>query len=247
MRQTLEQESGIQRSPKTGAVSLRDMTWEDLDQVADEFERTWSQADSDGESLSRLESRHFVLRYLLTTSRARVACLDGRFMGVTLLGLAGQPILFPQAPAQLTQADAALSASDQGARTLERMQAWHRLEERVEDSIEVRSSAQAELKLFLVAAQARGHGVGGLLWRDMLAYLGQAGVKRFFLHTDSSCDVSYYDHIGMERAAARWSADHPEETDERSGFYEDIFVYAASVADQQARWGLRNQGGGGSK
>ncbi|RBP98959.1 GNAT family N-acetyltransferase [Bifidobacterium xylocopae] len=237
----------VQEARQGLSVGIRDMTWADVDRVVREFDRTWSQNDSDDPTIGSLDARHFVMHYLVGSTRARIAELDGRFMGVTLLGVAGRPVRFERSRGGLEDVDSRLAGSPEGARSLRKMESWHHLEDAVEDSAGVRDQAGAELKLFLVSADARGHGVGGALWRDMLDYLRGEGVERFFLHTDSSCDVSYYDHIGMERLAARWGADHPEEVDERDGFYEDIFIYAAPVAEQAARWGLDGTDGDGGR
>ncbi|BDR53406.1 N-acetyltransferase [Bombiscardovia nodaiensis] len=234
MSETILQE----HKQEAGQVTIRDMREEDIQQIVDEFNNTWSMKDSDGDDISALDAQHFVMHYLSGTTRGRVAQMGGRFMGVTLLSVDQEPLVVPDAASRLEAVDAQLKASAEGSKNLANMRVWHRLEEDVEAGIGINESAQAELKLFLVSSRARGHGVGGKLWRDMLAHLDERDVERFYLHTDSSCDVSFYDHIGMECLAARMGADHPEEADDRGGFYDDIFVYASPVSQQLDRWGL---------
>ncbi|BDR54283.1 hypothetical protein KIMH_03940 [Bombiscardovia apis] len=218
-------------------VTIRPMTWADVDQVVEEFNNTWSSKDSGEAQISLLNARHFVLRYLTETTNARVAELDGKFMGVALMRVQGQPLLFSQAQAELDMVDRRLSDSVLGRKNLRRITIWHGLEDGVEAQSKEADASQAELKLFVVSQAARGRGVGGKLWRDMLSQLDSKGVQRFFLHTDSACDVSYYDHIGMERVAARIAADQAESIQD-GNFYDDIFIYAAPLSQQLQRWGM---------
>ena len=55
-------------------------------------------------------------------------------------------------------------------------------------------------------------------------YFANCQVARFYLHTDSSCDVSFYDHKGLTCIAARYAADHPEDGTDM----DDIFIYAGT-------------------
>lgn len=56
----------------------------------------------------------------------------------------------------------------------------------------------------------------------MNRYFAGCGVEWYYLHTDSSCDVGFYDHHGMQRVLTRLAADHPEDGDE-----DDLYIYAA--------------------
>ncbi|MBW3081429.1 GNAT family N-acetyltransferase [Bifidobacterium saguinibicoloris] len=209
------------------AITYRPMEWDDLDVIADQFYLTWGVDEPGDPDIARMTSRHFVLHYLEPATRADIAQgTDGTFMGVTLSRVAGRPTLFPEVPAALARVDGELAATEEGAAALARTNAWHRMEERLEDRIGVNDRAPAELELFLVAAAARGHGVGGTLWRRMLAYFASEGVGRYYLHTDSSCDVGFYDHKGLERTAECYAKDHP---DEPAGNGEDIFIYEGPV------------------
>ena len=92
----------------------------------------------------------------------------------------------------------------------------------------------SEIELFLVAKSARGHGVGGSLWRQAMDYFANCQVARFYLHTDSSCDVSFYDHKGLDCIAHRTAS----ETVARLGgsadgevppLFDDMFIYRGKV------------------
>lgn len=61
------------------------------------------------------------------------------------------------------------------------------------------------VKLLIVSPEARGLGVGGMLFNAMRAYLRERDAIGFHLLTDDSCDVSFYDHNGLTQAMRRVS------------------------------------------
>lgn len=213
---------------ESSAVIYRPIRRNDIDAIVEQFYRTWGVGEPDGPGIARLTSRHFTLHYLEPATRGDIAeSPDGTFMGVTLTRVAGRPTLFDDTAEELARVDSELNATPEGAAALARTNAWHALERRMEGDIAIDERAEAELELFLVAPAARGHGVGGALWSRMLAYLASEGVERFYLHTDSSCDVGFYDHQGLKRVAERYAGNHP---DEPAGNGEDVFIYEGEVA-----------------
>ena len=64
-------------------------------------------------------------------------------------------------------------------------------------------SYAAEVTLFLVGPCMRGRGVGGRLFSRMMRSLRSCGVRDYFLYTDTTCDVGFYDRRGLTRVAAR--------------------------------------------
>ena len=64
-------------------------------------------------------------------------------------------------------------------------------------------SYAAEVTLFLVGPCMRGRGVGGRLFSRMMRSFRSCGVRDYFLYTDTSCDVGFYDRRGLTRVAAR--------------------------------------------
>ena len=214
--------------PTANGVIYRPLEWNDLDAIVEEFDNTWSETDSLGRDLSQRLSRHFTLHYLEPATRGEVAVDEnsGSFMGVTLSRVVGQPVLFDQASQALAQLDEQLGSTDAGKRALNMANGWHDLEHRMENTLGINARTQAELELFLVARGARGRGVGGALWRRLLASFVNQGVERYYLHTDSGCDVSFYDHHGLNRVAERFAKDHPDEPVPDDV---DLFIYAGEV------------------
>lgn len=215
-------------APGASGITYRRMTWSDVDAVVKEFDDTWGDwSSAAGTPSSIMLSRHFVLHYLEPATGATIAERDGRFMGVLIVRVPGRPILFPQAKQALADTDQALAADKaHGAAALRETLQWHALETDLERDTHVNDTTQAEIELFLVAGAARGHGVGGTLWRGAMRDFAGLGVRRYYLHTDSSCDVSFYDHQGLDCEIAWYAADHPQYGDDM----DDIFIYSGEVA-----------------
>lgn len=230
--------------------SIRPMIWGDMPDLVKEFDRTWKVKEDKEGRISQLSAEHFVLDYLTQTTRARIACVGGRFMGVTLLREGRGPLSFPKAQACLDSVDATLHSTPLGRKTLASARHWQATEVCLEEETGLATPPQAELKLFLVSDKARGHGIGRLLWQDTLNHLDREGIADFYLHTDSSCDVGYYDHQGMTCLAELRGEDYAAFSqqagvDSRIGcqggdatFFEgidDIFVYGGRVREQLER------------
>lgn len=211
------------------AVTYRPFAWGDLDAVIEQFDYTWGDPEILGSDVSRRLSSHFALHYLEPATRAEVAVSedDGSLLGVTFSRVVGRPVLFDRVSEALADVDARLNATSLGARALAQANGLHEMERRMESNIGINARTQGELELFLVTASARGRGVGGALWRRLLASFACQGVERYYLHTDSDCDVGFYDHQGLERVAARYAADH---SDGPSDDEADLFIYEGRVA-----------------
>lgn len=87
--------------------------------------------------------------------------------------------------------------------------------------------SEAAIKLLIVSAAARGMGLGRKLVDAARAHLRECGAQGFYLLTDDSCDVSFYDHMGLRRAMSRRLAPPSQGQGEActsEGF--SIYVYA---------------------
>lgn len=216
-------------------VDYRPMRWEDLDAVAACFDRVWPQREGiAGTPLAPLIARYLTLHYLEASTWSNLAETgDGVFAGITLARVAGAPTLFSRAHDELERVRALIVADPRGAAVVTMFENGFFVRERIlEEDADVDETTQAELELFMVSPDARGIGVGGALWRRLLAHLRADGVRAFFLHTDSSCDYGFYDHKGLTRAAERIAADHPEDAELAEGLNtDDQFIYRADLAD----------------
>nr|WP_239512406.1 GNAT family N-acetyltransferase [Bifidobacterium aerophilum] len=82
----------------------------------------------------------------------------------------------------------------------------------------LRSRFDAEVTLLLVGDAARGHGVGRALFDHAISRFHDTGVNRYFLFTDTSCNVGFYEHRGLSRLRERRAA-------LRGGVAETFYLY----------------------
>ena len=83
------------------------------------------------------------------------------------------------------------------------------------------------VKLLIVSPAARGMGLGKRLMEEARAYLRRRGARGFYLMTDDSCDVSFYDHLGLRQVRRRRSlADWPAKSKPDPGAEFSLYVYA---------------------
>lgn len=219
------------------AVEFRPITLDDVNTVVEEYERTWGIADAIGAEPSRELSRHFVLHYLAPSTYAILAHDEGQFLGLLMARVFGDSVLFPQVRNLLKEHDDRMQRSDSSVR-IQALQSAHAMRA-IEISLEAKSHindlTQAEVELFLVSPSARGRGVGGGLWNDAMQYLRCRGVNRYYLHTDSACDVSFYDHYGLEQNASWNHQDHPNKAKQVKDLVEDLYIYSGEPRGRHAR------------
>lgn len=86
------------------------------------------------------------------------------------------------------------------------------------------SRYDAEVVLFLVDERFRGRGVGRMLYDHAMGRFRAAGVRRYFLFTDTTCDVGFYDRreLVMRRA---------ERVDRRDGTADTYYLYEGGALD----------------
>ncbi|MCH4159735.1 MAG: GNAT family N-acetyltransferase [Bifidobacterium sp.] len=193
---------------REGQVMYREIAWSDVDEICKLFEDMWFHIEPHiGTPIAALSARRSVLRYLRESTDGEVAVLDGHIVGVVLLKIEDRPALFKEAGTKLNIVDAQMSANPEGCRALSDLMHWHGIEVCMDKDADVQDRSQAELQLFLVSSRSRGHGVGGTLFGNMKQRLREQGVNHFFLHTDTSCNYSFYDHQQLERIAELPAAD----------------------------------------
>ncbi|MBT1161637.1 GNAT family N-acetyltransferase [Bifidobacterium sp. SO1] len=109
-----------------------------------------------------------------------------------------------------------LLLSGEGRRGLHEMLSLSRIDARLMHGW--RSRFGAEVTLLLVDDAARGHGVGRALFDHAMSRFREAGVDRYFLFTDTSCNVGFYEHRGLARLRERQTA-------LRGGIMETFYLY----------------------
>ena len=76
-------------------VEFRPVQLSDIDAIVQEYERTWGIATEVGKDASLSLSRRCVLHYLEPSTHGTLAEVDGKFMGLLLARVFGEPVLFP--------------------------------------------------------------------------------------------------------------------------------------------------------
>ncbi|MFC0266238.1 GNAT family N-acetyltransferase [Alloscardovia macacae] len=83
--------------------------------------------------------------------------------------------------------------------------------------------SQAELRLFMMDAKARGKGVGKRLLAAAEGSMRESGASQYYLYTDSTCDYGFYDYRGMERVAEQHRVPGP------GGSIVDKYIYVGQL------------------
>lgn len=223
-------------------VEFRPVKLGDIDAIVKEYERTWGISKEVGQEASLSLSRRFVLHYLEPSTHGTIAEVDGKFMGLLLARVFDAPVMFPEIRSMLLEQEREMkSQNDENyARALEEAYAMRALETKLEAKSHINDLTQAELELFLVSPDARGHGVGGGLWRRTMHMLRNNGVNRYYLHTDSACDVSFYDYHGLSKDASLLHKDYPYEIERAKSLVEDLYIYSGEPMVRSKRANARS-------
>lgn len=88
---------------------------------------------------------------------------------------------------------------------------------------DVNKSFDGEITLFVIKPEFKGKGFGKLLFHKVVEYLYTIGCHSFFLFSDSSCDYSFYDYIGMKCLSSK--SLHPNKL--KKGF--EIYLYEGNI------------------
>ncbi|WEV63723.1 GNAT family N-acetyltransferase [Bifidobacterium sp. ESL0732] len=204
------------------------MIWSDVEAITRQFDETWGHYAPFGndKKLSMLLSYHFVLHYIEPATRGEIAHKNGQFMGVVLSRVVGQPVMFGNVAQEMAKIDERLNSTPAGHRALADLELGFEIERRMERQTDINDKAPAEVELFLVSSASRGHGVGGQLWSRTMDYFERSHAPAFYLHTDSDCDVSFYDRHGMKRIAEREEQRHPDDGRDPQMAPSKMYIYA---------------------
>ena len=186
-------------------VCLRPMRRADIDALVDLLRRTWY---ADGEpQVQTMVARADLEFCLARTTTAIVAEYRGRAVGVALGHInrktGGR---FPVN----RHHKAACKAMLRLMRTAEGRRGAHELlvlgveGERMTATARRRGHAyDAEVILLILDRMMQGSGVGARLFDGMEQAFRQAGAQRYFLYTNTGCNVGFYDHRGLTRRVER--------------------------------------------
>lgn len=149
--------------------------------------------------LARLASEATLCNYLMDADWGLVAELGGRIMGVCLASCGLQTD--KARTSWLARREALVAEVGPGAQFGREVAPVEAEEGKLACHYAARKSIDAgtEIKLLVVSPASRGMGVGKRLVQASADHVREVGHRGFFLITDDTCDVGFYDHLGLSR------------------------------------------------
>ncbi|KAB7790703.1 GNAT family N-acetyltransferase [Bifidobacterium leontopitheci] len=184
------------------AVILRPLRRGDYPTLVEMLRRMWyadpSMSETTARRLATIDLHHCLSRSTIAT----VAERDGRVVGVILARVDAAMPRWRQSPLnrhvrRMIGESLALPFSAEGRRGIRDAFDLVAVDRRLMRGLTPRYDA--EIVLFLVDERMRGQGVGGTLFDHVLARFHAAGARHYFLFTDTTCNVGFYDHRGLFR------------------------------------------------
>ena len=196
--------SSTAATPRRPAVRLRTLRRDDYPALIEILRRTWYSEWSGGQKTDSDCSRRLAEAdfhsCLARSSEATVAVLHGRPVGVILarvdINVPKRLCLLPNRHHRhIIRALFPLLFSTAGRSGIAEMLRINRVDRRLIRG--AKNRYDAEVTLFLVAERIRGGGVGGFLFDDLLERFRRVGVRRYYLFTDTGCNVGFYTRRGL--------------------------------------------------
>lgn len=180
------------------SLKIREYQESDFDAVHKFIRRTWyADAYEKDENITDAFVTVDVNSHLHNSSFGLTAELDGEVVGVLLGNVNDEPkqmrLYKKEIVSELEeffQSDSPLSKE-----LITSINKEHRANDKLNEQL--KDPYQGKVQLFIVDQTKRGQNIGGTLWDAGQHKLAEAGVEHFILHTDSDCDFSYYDALGM--------------------------------------------------
>lgn len=201
----------------------------DFEAVAELMRAQWS-CDLEG-AVGEYSASIDLCGYLADADWGLVAEGRGQVLGAVLLRTDDEPDPKWAARRDMLMAEAAadLSLEEEIHRDVDILEEEALLSDEYAQSDGIGNGA--EIKLLIVSPAAQGLGVGGRLFGEAKRRAAELG--GFYLLTDDSCDVGFYEHKGMRRMAKRASAVEapacPQTADADDDGDFNLYVYAQGL------------------
>ncbi|WP_026181925.1 GNAT family N-acetyltransferase [Alloscardovia criceti] len=219
------------------SVLVRPAEEKDFDQLSHIMFHTWYEMDMEQASAHTTQllhalSRYDVAHYLETSTHALVA-IDEAHSTAQQDHVLGVAMWRNDADWRAHISQKSVAASElQKIDNLRRMDAdfekmYQEFSEDAQRTVDLARHAaaqsEAELRLFMIASQARGRGVGKKLLSRAENSMRTSGARQYYLYTDSECDYSFYDYKGMKRVTQALQVPGP------GGRTVDKFIYTQQL------------------
>jgi len=184
-------------------LQLRDIESVDLPRIIELMETSWDWAEL-FETLPPLEATlgMYLNQVLYDSSFAKVALLNGSIVGA-IFGSAERDT--PKYRMLMSDPTyhilALLNAPEEERKSVyEYMSKTLKVyEQMLEDE---GNHYDGTLDFFVVAGEAKGHGIGKALWRELAAYFTERQAKQIYVYTDTTCNIGFYEHLGFTKKSA---------------------------------------------
>ena len=180
--------------------SYREINATDLEQIERLVAKTWDSRElKENPKLGIRLARAYLYACLARHSYSRIAVVNGRIAGLLLGRHNGSPARFGRLRWRLRSLWnrwlllSSRRGIDNQLSDLEISQMDHQLLRNCHMHFD------GELILFLVSDECRGLGIGHSLLQDFDCYMRAAGAEEYFVFTDTSCNVEFYEHHGFVR------------------------------------------------
>lgn len=178
-------------------IELREYKKEDYETIKNIIRKTWNYDQlTDSKTANKL-AKVFLDSCLNNYTFSRVALQDEKVIGIILLNdIKKHKFSFRKTMKQFKSVTSLL-LSKKGRQVCKLFGNISGLDNELLK--ENNKKYQAELSLFAIDENARGLGIGKMLFNEVLNNNKKDNITDFYLFTDTSCNYGFYEHQGMKR------------------------------------------------
>lgn len=206
-------------------VSYRPFTKDDFDDIVAIVRDAWH-ADAPSERYGLLEATCDLAHYLSISTFSQVSLIDGKPRGVVLARSDGDRVAEGDTWKRISEhAFRRMKASEP-----QRADAYWRyfssmmdLNSKMLEESEL--SPANEVTMLAVSEEARGMGIGSVLFDAALSYLSSRGAQQAIIYTDTDCSWPFYEQRGLKRAGQ-----HRSTREERKQLPKELYLYGLDLS-----------------
>lgn len=180
-------------------IEIRSIIDKDYDAAADIIDRIWDyRYFNKSEALCRRKSRKDLIGALLEANYAKVALINNHVAGFLVARVDLLPV--SQAPHLLKEYEAlvkANTATKDGRLFNDYAELFDSVNRKLRENYN--GSLGSEIIYFCTDPEYRSLGAGSALIQDYLGILKRNGEKNVYVHTDSTCNIAFYERLGFTR------------------------------------------------
>ena len=176
---------------------LRDYKNEDFKSLEKVIQKTWHYDELCSPKTARKLARVFLSSCLTNYTYSKVAVIDGNVVGIILANDKKEHKCPLSKRMKQIFYLLSLYCSKEGRSVMKIFSSVSGIDQVLLK--ETNKKYNAELSLFAIDENYRGHGIGKKLFGSAVDYFKKQNVDEFYLFTDTSCNYGFYEHQGMKR------------------------------------------------